>query len=268
MNKLNQINTVGIIGYGNMGKAIMAKLAKKYSANNLFVYDHSRQKGDFVFCQTLADLVKSSDLVILAVKPKSFTDLAKELTLKSSAGYSAKLFVSVMAGIQISKISKQLSTNNIARCMPNLAMKVDAGVTGWIKNKKSTFNTKLIQNFFDLWGYNFEVKTEKMLDAVTALSGCGPAYFYFLTQSLSSSAQKLGLSEVKAVQIANQTFIGAARLFADQNVSAEELIKRVASKGGATEAAIKTLKKNKFPVVFNKGVQAAFKRAEAISKQQ
>lgn len=257
---------VGIIGYGNMGKALAKSLQKIMPAKNIFVCDSGKISAPAIcVCKSVAALVDKSDLIILAVKPQSFADLAAEL---KQANLGSKLIISIMAGVSIAKISKLLCTAKVVRSMPNLPLKVGQGVTAWVATPKVTTAEKaLVQKLFKACGYAIELKKENLLNSVTAISGSGPAYFFYLTEILAEAAKDFGIPKTIATEMAIQTLIGAAELLKSEKLAdPAQLRQAVTSKGGTTEAALKTLADHDFANIMGKAIKAAKTRAEELSK--
>lgn len=151
--------------------------------------------------------------------------------------------------------------------MPNLPTQVNAGLTGWIASKKvSSSAKKLIRKIFKSFGEEIELHSEKDIITLGALSGCGPAYFFYLCELMMIKAEKFGFNENDARTIAEKTFIGAAKLLAAHDLKAADWRKAVSSKKGITVEAIKALQRNGFHKVFFKGIDRAKKRTEEMSK--
>ena len=159
---------VAIIGVGNMGGAIARILVKTLGKKNLFLCDRGDDPNK---------AITPADIVILAVKPQSFDDLANSINTK----LDGKLIISIMAGITIKKISKKLGIKNIIRSMPNLGVQVEAGLIGWIATPGVTAKKRQdAHSLFSALGHSIQVKKESLLNALTALSGSGLAYFFYL----------------------------------------------------------------------------------------
>lgn len=205
--------------------------------------------------------IKKSDFVLLAVKPQdsqgAITQLQGNLNKKT-------ILISIMAGVSIKKIVAFSRHPKIVRMMPNLGLSVGAGIGAWKKvglNKRETEKTK---KFMDKIMENFEVKTEDSVDKVTAISGSGPAYFLLLAAGLAEASQKLGLGVAESRKLVAKTLTATALLGKDGDY--EKLIKKIASKGGTTEAALKVFQKKNFSKIVNDAVGAAYKRAKQLSQ--
>ncbi|NQV13746.1 MAG: pyrroline-5-carboxylate reductase [Parcubacteria group bacterium] len=253
---------IGIIGLGNMGGAFYQGLGKIFPAEQLWGYDKNGSDKVKNFADSARDLVEQVDVVILAIKPQSLGDSAAEL----KDVCQSKLVISMLAGVPVGKLQKTLGAKRVVRCMPNLPIKVGQGVTGWIASAETTDDDKkLARKIFSAFGYETEVAEEKMLDAITALSGSGPAYYFYLCSVLTAQAQEMGFNEEEARAIAENTFQGAAKLLEGGNLSSEEWVQAVASKGGTTEAALDSFAQDKLDEVIRRALEKAGKRSEELS---
>lgn len=244
---------VCIIGLGNMGKS-MFNLLKKSGYCSVFGAD----KGD-----NLNEILKKCDTFIVAVKPQDFGDLCKSIEID----LKGKLVISIMAGMSIAKISKGLKTKNIVRVMPNLALKVGLSVSGWMAGKNvSKKDKEFVKKLLAIFGTQIEVNKEEKINQITALSGSGPAYFYYLAEIIETKAKDFGFKDMDARKLAEATLIGSAELMKSEGVPPSELKKKVTSKGGTTESALKYMQKNKLDKTVKKAIDAACKRAKDLSK--
>lgn len=249
---------LGIIGLGKMGGAFYQGLAKIFPTEQLYGFDHQKESS----VDSVGDLVEAVEVVVLAVKPQSLGDLTGEL----GDDCQSKLVISMLAGVSLEKLRGALGAERIIRCMPNLSIKVGQGVTGWIASAAATDNDKaLARQIFSSFGYQVEVAEEKMLDAITALSGSGPAYYFYLCDILEREAKKMGFNLEEAQAIAENTFQGAAKLLEQGDQGAGEWVEAVASKGGTTEAALESFSKDKLDEVVSRALEKAKKKSEELS---
>lgn len=258
---------IGIIGLGNMGAAFYHGLEKIFPAEQLFGHDkndgRAKKLGVDNFIGSVVSLVKKVDVFILAVKPQSLNDLVAELRDTCQG----KLIISMLAGMSVDKLRSALGTDRVIRCMPNLPIKVGQGVTGWIASAAATDDDKeLARKMFSSFGYQVEVAEEKMLDSITALSGSGPAYYFYLCQILTAEAEKMGFSRAEAHAVAENTFQGAAKLLEQEKKSSEEWVEAVASKGGTTEAALKSFAEDKLDEVVARALEKAREKSKELSE--
>jgi pyrroline-5-carboxylate reductase len=256
-----------IVGYGNMGKTyangfIGSRFIKPEDINVLVRNDFSDietiiPKANFTTVATSA--IGDFDIVIIAVKPQDFGALAQ--TIKPYLKDSQIIF-SVMAGITISKIARELPCTKIVRSMPNIPTQIGMGMTVFTASanvdRKELF---IIQNLINTTGKSVYVENEKLIDAATAISGSGPAYVFYFMQSMIKVAIDLGFNESEAELLVNQTFMGSVAIQNSYSLSNEEWIAKVASKGGTTERALLTFEKGNLEKTIMDGVKAANDRA-------
>lgn len=243
---------VTIIGFGTMGRAI-AKTLLKDSSIKIFTIDIDKKNTSGI---------KKSDFIILAVKPQDAQEAIKQL-IKYELNEKT-ILISIMAGFSIKKLLRFSGHKKIVRMMPNLGISVGAGIAVWKKIGLSKSETKKTKNFINKITENFEVKDENTINKVTAISGSGPAYFFLLADCLIKASENLGFTKNESQKLIEKTFLASAILGKDSDYSA--LVKKVASKGGTTEAALKIFKNKNFDKIVSKAVLAAYKRAKELSK--
>jgi len=268
-----QDKKIGIIGCGNMGEAIFSHLADVLEkSTSLMVSEVDAARRDYL--QTKYKIiveidnnlvVKYSDVIILATKPQDFREvLEREVCCGLSKN---KLLISIAAGITIKTIEAVAGKDiPIVRAMPNMAAKIGEAITcisaGSAVGAK---DIKLAKEIFATVGDVVEVD-EKLMDSVTAISGSGPAYFFYLIESLAEAAEKIGLDKETAEKLVLKTAIGSAKLLQALKEDPGALRKKVTSKGGTTEAAFKILEAKKFKDILIEAVMAARERSEELSK--
>lgn len=267
---INSAYKLGVIGTGEMGGAIANAILDKniIPAQNLFVYDKQENKI-YNFIQRGArffpvdELVKKIDIVIIAVKPNDMKPLLQSLRNKLNP---AQVVVSIAAGVSISSIKMILGNSiPVVRIMPNAAISVNEGVcalsTGsTIDAEKISF----IERVFRSVGVVVELPEDK-LDAVTGLSGSGPAYVYMMIEGLIRGGEKMGLSREISRKLATQTILGAAKLVKESDKEIEELIALVATPGGTTVEGLKVLQEGKIIDLLSQAVIEATKKANRIN---
>ncbi|TXK96785.1 pyrroline-5-carboxylate reductase [Methylococcaceae bacterium CS5] len=266
---------IGFIGGGNMANSLISGLiASGHSAQQIWVADLDQEKlsslATSMHINTSATndaLIAEVDVVVLAVKPQAIAAV-----IKSSIGSFNKanvLLVSIAAGINQASLSKWLGADKaIVRCMPNTPALVQTGATGLHANKNVTEEQHdLAENIMRSVGISVWVENESELDAVTAVSGSGPAYFFLLMEAMEKSALELGLSRHTAQLLIEQTALGAARIALESTESPEELRHRVTSPGGTTEQAIITFERGGFTELVRNALQAANDRSISLSKE-
>lgn len=263
----NKKLTIGIIGGGNMGGAIIDGIHKQHSiivceANE----DRIRQlkKQYRLSVKELAPTVKESSVIILAVKPQDFEAV---LLLMKPIVKANQLFISIAAGITTSFIEKRLGKRSrVIRVMPNLPVVVKEGVTALSKGKNAKASDIVFaQNLFNTIGKTVVVR-EQLIDAITATSGSGPAYVFYFIECFEAAARKLGLKDDLAKGLVLQTLLGSLKLIIDKNEDAAVLRQRVTSRGGTTQAALDVLFRNQFQKMFADALKAAKRRAKQLAK--
>lgn len=252
-----------IIGTGNMGEAILSGILKKklYSGSKIIAVDISAKKRNLIkrkyriSCSKDLSLVSSCKRVLLATKPQ---DLSHLLTQIGDSIQADMLVISILAGKTIASIEKGISARpGIARVMPNTPALIQKGMSGVCFNKKATQKQKketlkILQSI----GRVITVK-EDMMDAVTAVSGSGPAYVFYFIESYLEAAQKLGFTIKESSELVLTTIEGAFQLLCKTGENAESLRKKVTSKGGTTEAALNLLESKGFKKILATAVKAA-----------
>jgi len=198
----------------------------------------------------------------LSVKPQDAKEAIGEIR-----NYLNKktIIISIMAGISIEELMHLSGHKKIVRMMPNLGLSVGCGIAAWKASGISEIEKKKVKSFLNKITENFEVKNEDTINKVTAISGSGPAYFFLLADCLIKACNGLGLSKNESKQLVEKTFSASAILGKEWDYSS--LIKKVASRGGTTEAALNVFQKENFDVVVLKAVQSAYKRAQELSKK-
>jgi pyrroline-5-carboxylate reductase len=262
-----------IIGGGNMGLTFARSFLATHIviAENMFILEKSIEKAEELKKQQVGSIfgepgnyISEADLIILAVKPQDIKDLFAKI-----APYvdPQQVVLSIMAGVTMQTISTYLGTKKIVRAMPNLPAQIGVGMTVYTSADDVTrVELVTVQNILNATGKAIYVEDESMIDAATAVSGSGPAYIFYYMQHLIQSAVNLGFSQSQAEMMAYETFRGAVELYNKFDFSCQEWINKVSSKGGTTEAAIKTMDEQSSGLAFEHGVMAAFKRARELSE--
>jgi pyrroline-5-carboxylate reductase len=247
---------------------IAQKVVKR---ENLFILEHLeekvtqlKQKNYQQIWLTPTPEIIEMDLIILAVKPQDRNALFENIKNWIKPTH---LILSIMAGVTIEGIKQTLPTTKIIRAMPNLPAQIGMGMTGFTADisvtREEIFN---VQNLLNTTGKTLFFEKESMLDAVTAISGSGPAYIFYFMQAMIQTAQEMGFTETQSEMLVEQTFLGAVHLFNNNTFSCQEWISRVASKGGTTEAALKNFTENQLNQKINDGLQKALQRAIELGK--
>lgn len=261
------------IGGGNMASAIIGGLFRQgHPASAVQVvepWDGQRAKlaqqfpGVAVLPAASAAL-KPSDLVVWAVKPQTFKDAAAA----TRAFVTGALHLSVAAGITSDSIAAWLGSERIVRAMPNTPALVGLGMTGLMARAAvSADDQALVERVLRSTGELVWVKVERDLDAVTALSGSGPAYVFYFLEAMRDAGARMGLTPEVAQQLAIGTFIGAATLAQRSSEPLQTLRERVTSKGGTTFAALTSMDASGVKTKFEEALFAAQKRAEELGRE-
>jgi pyrroline-5-carboxylate reductase len=263
---------IGFLGFGNMGQAIGNGLldAGEISHNQLILYDLYPDKlapfaeEGAILAASPAELARKSDVLLLATKPQDM-DAALEQIEPENA--SDTLYISIAAGLSISYFQKHLGDSaRIIRVMPNTPAMVNAGAAAYALNQACTdADEALVNTIFTSIGLAVPVP-ESSIDAVTALSGSGPAYYFYLVECFVKAGVELGLTEKQATGLAVQTLYGAGKMLKDTGESPASLREKVTSKGGTTFAALESFRGNELEnIVFN-ATKAAADRSRELGK--
>ena len=212
---------------------------------------------------TNREVVEQSEVVFLAVKPQIFTEIAAEL---AEVPKSDKLIVSILAGVRLSSLCRQLSSQRIVRVMPNTPSLVGCGAAAFALGSGATReDSDRVDRLLRSVGVAFEVE-ERLLDAVTGLSGSGPAYVYAMIEALSDGGVRVGLPRKTATALAAQTVLGAAQMVLSASEHPAVLRERVTSPGGTTIAGLQVLERRGLRSALIDAVEAATRRSEELGQ--
>jgi pyrroline-5-carboxylate reductase len=268
----NTPQTLVFIGGGNMASAIIGGLIKQGTpANRIMViepFEEARQRLQAQFgvrVLPVADAtLAEAGLVIWAVKPQTF----KEAAQQTRNFCTQALHLSVAAGIRSDSIAAWLGTERVVRAMPNTPALVGLGQTGLFARAAVTAADQAwIEQVVATTGALLWVKDEPLLDAVTALSGSGPAYVFFFIEAMVEAGVKMGLTAAQATQLAIGTFEGASQLAKTANEPPSVLRERVTSKGGTTYAALTSMQNAHVGELFQTALKAAQQRAHELGNE-
>ena len=263
--------TIGVIGAGNMGTAIVRGLvaAQVVLPESITAADIDETRLEELAADpgintttSLKTLTRAGDAVILAVKPQSMEELLRQLAFHLTPEH---LVISIAAGISTGFVEQQLpSETRVVRVMPNTPAMVRAGATALCRGSLATDeDMELATRLFAALG-TVVVVDEGQMDAVTALSGSGPAYFFYLAEKLRQAAVEHGLPEKEADELVRQTLYGAGKLLCDTGAAPEELRARVTSKGGTTAAAVEVFEEADLSNIIARAVAAAVARSKEL----
>ena len=264
---------IGFIGAGNMGHSLIGGLITDgYDPKKIWAADLHPDKlkalDNLSPIHTTTDnqaVVNAADVVILAIKPQSIQDVV--VTLAPLLQKKRPLLLSVAAGISVAHLQKWIGQSlPIVRCMPNTPAIIGCGATGLFANSFVTDDQKSqAESILRAVGLTVWVANESLMDTITALSGSGPAYFFYMMEALEESAVALGLPKEIARILTLQTAFGSAKMALESAQDCTELRHRVTSKGGTTEQGILALEQGHFKDLFNKALAAAKRRAEELA---
>lgn len=260
---------IAFIGGGNMGFALAVGVKKALPDHQLKVAEPiaaQRRRFDSEGIATTssnAQAVQDADVVVLAVKPQSIGIVAEELR----SSIDDQLFISIAAGTPLKKLSVLFGEHlAIVRCMPNTPALVGEGITGMLANTNvSRAQHALAERILNVCGTVVWFESDDDLDKVTALSGSGPAYFFYLIESLVRAGQSMGLSHDAALRLVVQTAIGAGAMISQEDADPTQLRKNVTSPGGTTEAALSHLTQQRVDQEIVAAVNAAYRRAQELA---
>ncbi|MBN3964720.1 pyrroline-5-carboxylate reductase [Pseudomonas gregormendelii] len=264
---------IAFIGAGNMAASLIGGLrAKGLEAELIRASDpgaETRSKvaaehGIAVFADN-AEAIKDAEVVVLAVKPQAMKAVCEAIrpNLKPN-----QLVVSIAAGITCASMNNWLGAQPIVRCMPNTPALLRQGVSGLFATAEvSAEQRQQAEELLSAVGIALWLDEEQQLDAVTAVSGSGPAYFFLLIEAMTAAGVKLGLPADIAAQLTVQTALGAAHMAVASDVDAAELRRRVTSPAGTTEAAIKSFQAGGFEALVEKALGAAAHRSAEMAEQ-
>ena len=278
-------NKLYFIGYGHMAEAIYQRLDKSLFKNIFLIEkDDDRRISIDKKRHGKTQLLKSlqgikfcnSDIVILAVKPNQIKSICNEINSLIIEKKDLPLVISIAAGVTTTSIKDYIIQENLShlqnflniyRAMPNLCASNGDSITGLFGSSVSdiTNSKNTVSEIFNSVGEILWLKKEADLNIVTAISGSGPAYIFYIMEIMINSAQELGLSEKDAKKLVAMTLIGSGKMgLSIQNL--KDQISKVSSKGGTTEAAIKVFEKENLGLIFNQAIEAAHARSKEISQ--
>ncbi len=263
---------IAFIGAGKMAETIISGIirSKIFSPKQIVISDIDKNRSCFIkqkfkifAAKDNFEAAKNSDVIFLSVKPQNISEVIGSIY---EAIDSKKLVVSIAAGVSLKYLRKKMPKAKIIRVMPNNPCLIGEGISAVSASKNSGKKEKeFVKSIFSLLG-KVLIIDEKHLDAITGLSGSGPAFIYSAIDGMLSAGEKLGLSRQNAKVLTIQTFIGAAKTMEQADMSAQDLINQVASPKGTTIEGLKVLDKRKFKKALFDAVIAAAKRASEIKK--
>lgn len=267
--------TIGFIGGGNMAASIIGGLlASGIDAENIRSGDPNADSlsklsalGNIQTSQDNHAIIPGCDVIVMAVKPQLMKTVASEIS--ALVQQHRPMIISIAAGITSDSLNRWLGGNlAIVRCMPNTPALLRCGATGLYANDAvSEQQRHLAEKIMQATGLALWVDNEADLDAVTAVSGSGPAYFFLLMEAMQATGEKLGLNSEIAAKLSQQTALGAARMALESNVDVAELRRRVTSPKGTTERAITIFEDGGFRQLVDAALSGAALRAEELGRE-
>jgi len=268
------VDRIGFIGSGNMAEALIKGIitARLYEPKNIFISDIKPDRLKFIAQKynvtpalTNAELAAKVETLVLSIKPQNLTE-----ALNSLKGATKKdaLIISIVAGKRVAAVAAILGDTPIVRVMPNTPALIGQGVSALFANQKAKSMLEKAKLIFSSVGKAVIVDNEDLIDAVTAISGSGPAYYFLLMEEMIKVGVELGLSEEVAKELVLQTAKGAGMLAveaAKNNEGPAILRQKVTSPGGTTEAALKILAEGKFGSLIAAAVKKARERSQQLS---
>ena len=283
---------VGFIGAGNMAQAIIDGLIANDIVSRESIIVNARTQESLKMIEDKYgirttmhkdDVLRLSDVIVLACKPKNMEELIEELKVEIKNEYDNRIFISIAAGISIEQLEKYFDDDDddddfvfideaektcsykIVRAMPNMPSAVGAGMTGVAINKNVKFaDIDRIVRFFGSFG-KVEILGEEYMDAVVALSGSSPAYIYMIIDAMVKVAEAEGMKKEMALKFAAQAVLGSARMVLESDKSPQQLIKEVCSPGGTTLEAISVLEKEGLSDTISKAMKACIEKSKNIN---
>jgi pyrroline-5-carboxylate reductase len=266
------MDTIAFIGGGNMASAIIGGLVKSgRDPRSILVIDPGDAQRDRLHAEfgvqalpAADDSLESASLVVWAVKPQYF----QAASLPCAPHVDRALHLSVMAGIRSDAIAHAARTQRVVRAMPNTPALIGQGIAGLYAREGVAAEERLtVEQVLAPTGQVLWVAREEDLDAVTALSGSGPAYVFYFVEAMIQAAREMGLSDEQGKRLALATFAGATSLAAASDEAPELLRERVTSKGGTTYAALTSLDADHVKAAFVKALKAAQQRARELGDE-
>jgi pyrroline-5-carboxylate reductase len=272
---MKQQPVIGFIGGGNMARSLIGGLIQDgYPADRIRVCDPDAGQRQWLKTQygiavesTTEPVIADSETVVLAVKPQVMREVVADI--RRLRGRRNPLFISIAAGIRIATLERWLQQKSaVVRCMPNTPALIRTGATVLCANantdeeQRNSAETLLRSVGLTLW-----VEDEKLLDAVTAISGSGPAYIFAVIEAMQAAAESLGLSPEHSRLLCLQTAFGAAKMALEDPEPVGVLRQRVTSKGGTTERALNVFTQGKLPELFRQAIAAAQERSQQLAQE-
>ena len=265
--------SLAVIGVGNMAKSIIAGITSSDIGVSHFylfdtneaTYESMQNHGSFVYSKSIEDAVASADTVLLSVKPQNYPEVLD--VIKNTSGYSKKLYISIAAGITAQSVSEKLGNATVIRVLPNLPMTIGKGVSAICNNPAaSAHELEFVDAVFSSAGSTMFIEESEMNRIIGVLSS-SPAYVFKFIDAICKGADAQGLDGRKLLGAVCDVVIGSAMLIKSLPDSPEELISKVASKGGTTQRAIDTMNDCNFDSIIAQAMIACTARADELGRK-
>lgn len=262
---------LGIIGTGHIAAVLVKRLLNVgyYSPERIIASPSRALAAHPLPVKVAADAVEVTDSaarLLIAVTPQKFPEMAATIASRVTRDH---LLISVMAGVATDDVAAAFpaAEARVIRCMPNLPFGLGYGVTGVFRGRHATQDdVESVRHLFNAGGVTIEVADEAHMDAVTAVAGSGPAYFYYFVETMMEAGQAAGLSTDDSQLLAAYACMGAGAMLLDRQASPQELRRAVTSPGGTTEAAMEVLTLGHVAISVKQAVLAAFRRGQALGQ--
>jgi pyrroline-5-carboxylate reductase len=263
---------LGVIGTGHIAAVMIRRfLDSEYLPGERIIVSNSKTLRAHPLAVTVADdnpdVVRSARIVMLAVTPQKFAEAAASIRSVTAGDH---IFLSIMAGVSTDRIEKALSANGparVIRAMPNLPFGLGRGVTGLCRGAQASVDDlEETRHLLNAGGVTVSIDDEALMDAVTAVAGSGPAYFYYFVEMLMAGGMAAGLNREDAQVLAAHACVGAGAMLLEKGAAPRELREAVTSPGGTTQAAMDTLTNRKVAEHVTEAVLAAFSRGQELGR--
>ncbi len=260
---------IGFIGAGHIAEAIVGGICKQgyIKPDDIYIYDLSKEKYKnfskygVKACDITDEVANNCDYIFITVKPNNCDAALTELCAKNIKG---KCFVSVMAGVPISKIKSYIGNEKVIRVMPNTPILLSCGATAITYESPATKEDyDFVYGIFSSCGLAVEVQ-ERDMDTVISVSSSAPAYYFLMAKVAVEYAAKCGMDEKSALMLFAKTLEGSCKMLLESGMTPTELITMVASPGGTTEAALRSFEENGFADIFRAGMESAAEKSKRL----
>ncbi|MCX8082841.1 MAG: pyrroline-5-carboxylate reductase [bacterium] len=261
---------IGIIGCGNMGSILIDAIVSTglYPPSSVYVSDVRKQnvnkiKKKFgVLSSDNRNLTEKSDIIIIAVKPNNVKDVISEI---KDILTPSKVIISIAAGLSTEKIEKIIGKKAIPiiRVMPNINVKVKAGIIAYCNGRYAKKYCKIVEDIFSPLGIVLKLP-ERMFDTITAISGSGPGFLFYIAETIQKIAEEKHLTRKQSALIVKYLFYGSAKMLFDTGIEPAILKSMVTSPGGTTLAGLEVFEKEKFPSLLKRVIERAEKRSKEL----